>query len=109
MDEPNEHAPAPAVDADPRLATLEAELEAALARAEQQRDAQLRLAAELDNLRRRTQREIENERRAALERCVLEFLPVKDGLDFGLAAAGGAADAAKLADGMQATQRLFAS
>jgi molecular chaperone GrpE len=109
MDEPNENSPAPADDADPRLATLEAELEAALARAELQRDAQLRLAAELDNLRRRTQREIENERRAALERCVLEFLPVKDGLDFGLAAAGGAADAAKLADGMQATQRLFAS
>ena len=103
MHEPEENAPAPAADdADPRLATLEAELEAALARAEQQRDAQLRLAAELDNLRRRTQREIENERRAALERCVLEFLPVKDGLDLGLAA-----DPAKLVDGMQATQRLF--
>ena len=111
MDEQDQNAPAPAdaEDTDARLAALEAELEAALARAEQQRDAQLRLAAELDNLRRRTQREIENERRAALERCVLEFLPVKDGLDLGLAAAGGAADAAKLADGMQATQRLFAS
>jgi molecular chaperone GrpE len=115
MKETDETAPAPAAaeDTDARLAALETELEAALARAEQQRDAQLRLAAELDNLRRRTQREIENERRAALERCVLEFLPVKDGLDLGLAAAssaaGASADAAKLTDGMLATQRLFAA
>lgn len=102
MKEPPETAPAPAAeDTDARLAALERELEAALARAEQQRDAHLRLAAELDNLRRRTQREIEGERRAALERCVLEFLPVKDGLDLGLAAADSA--------GMQATQRLFTS
>ena len=105
MQEPPKTAPAPAAeDTDARLAALERELEAALGRAEQQRDAHLRLAAELENLRRRTQREVEGERRAALERCVLEFLPVKDGIDLGLAA-----DAAHHADGMRATQRLFAS
>ncbi len=102
MKEIVETSPAPAAEeTDAKLAALETELEAALARTEQQRDAHLRLAAELDNLRRRTQREIEGERRAALERCVLEFLPVKDGLDLGLAAADSA--------GMRATQRLFAS
>lgn len=110
MKETSETAPAPvAEDTDARLAALERELEGALARAEQQRDAHLRLAAELDNLRRRTQREVEGERRAALERCVLEFLPVKDGIDLGLQATSSGADAARLADGMHATQRLFAS
>jgi len=94
-------------DATLRLNQLETELEAALARAEQQRDAQLRLAAELDNLRRRTQREIETERRAALERCVAEFLPVKDGLELGLSASHGSSDAAPVVDGLQATLRLF--
>ena len=103
MEHKPETAPARAAaeDTDAKLAALERELEGALARAEQQRDAHLRLAAELDNLRRRTQREIEGERRAALERCVLEFLPVKDGLDLGQASAD--------SEGMRATQRLFAS
>jgi molecular chaperone GrpE len=95
--------------ADDRLGQLEAELEAALARAEQQRDAQLRLAAELDNLRRRTQREIEAERRAALERCVAEFLPVKDGLELGLAASTGTTDVVRVTEGVEATLRLFGS
>lgn len=95
------------LDATERLNQLEAELNAALERAEQHRESHLRLAAELDNLRRRTQREIEGERRAALERCVAEFLPVKDGLELGLAASSGAGDSARLVEGMDATLRLF--
>lgn len=104
---PDHAADAPSADGDARLSQLEAELNAALERAEQHRESHLRLAAELDNLRRRTQREIEAERRAALERCVAEFLPVKDGLELGLAASSGAADAARLVEGMDATLRLF--
>jgi molecular chaperone GrpE len=97
----------PTPDAEARLTQLEAELNAALERAEQHRESHLRLAAELDNLRRRTQREIEAERRAALERCVAEFLPVKDGLELGLAASSGSGDGARLVEGMDATLRLF--
>jgi len=96
-------------DAAERLNQLESELDAALARAEQHRDSHLRLAAELDNLRRRTQREVEGERRAALERCVAELLPVKDSLELGLAASAGNADATRLVEGMDATLRLFAA
>lgn len=104
---PNDTAAAPGPDTDERLTQLEGELNAALERAEQHRESHLRLAAELDNLRRRTQREIENERRAALERCITEFLPVKDGIELGLAASSGSADAARLVEGMDATLRLF--
>ena len=105
MDEPN--LPTEELDSNERLNQLEAELNAALERAEQHRESHLRLAAELDNLRRRTQREIENERRSALERCVAEFLPVKDGLELGLAASAGSTDSQRLVEGLDATLRLF--
>lgn len=109
-------APAPAADAQPGggPATAEAvpgddwaaRLEAAEARAEQARDAQLRTAAEFENLRRRAAREVEAARQFGAERLAGDLLPVLDGLELGLKAAG-ETDAATLREGQQATLRLL--
>ena len=85
---------------------LAARLADAEARAEQHRDAQLRLAAELENLRRRAAREVEAARSFGAERLAGGLLPVLDGLELGLKAAGDA-DAATLREGQQATLRLL--
>jgi molecular chaperone GrpE len=112
-----DHDPAaPAADAQPGggPATAEAvpaddwaaRLEAAEARAEQAREAQLRIAAEFENLRRRAAREVEAARQFGAERLAGDLLPVLDGLELGLQAAG-ETDAATLREGQQATLRLL--
>ena len=111
-----DHDPAaPAADAQPGgggtddavpVGDWAARLAAAEARAEQARDAQLRIAAELENLRRRSAREIEAARQFGAERLAGDLLPVLDGLELGLKAAG-EADATTLREGQQATLRLF--
>ncbi len=83
-----------------------ARLAAAEARTEQAREAQLRIAAELENQRRRAAREVEAARQFGAERLAGDLLPVLDGLELGLKAAG-EADAATLREGQQATLRLL--
>ncbi|MGA9855873.1 MAG: nucleotide exchange factor GrpE [Gammaproteobacteria bacterium] len=86
-----------------------AELKAALAEAEklaaQNRDGYLRMAAELDNLRKRTQRDLENAHKFALERFLMELLPVRDSLEMGISAAD--TTAAGLREGMDMTLKLL--
>ncbi|MGB9428719.1 MAG: nucleotide exchange factor GrpE [Gammaproteobacteria bacterium] len=93
------------VAADPTV-----ELKAALAEAQQQAarnwDGYLRAAAEMDNLRKRSQRDLENAHKFALERFLVDLLPVKDSLEMGLTAAK-QADGVK--EGMQMTLKLLAS
>ena len=48
-----------------------------------------------------------SENLADQERCVAEFLPVKDGLELGLAASAGSTDSQRLVEGLDATLRLF--
>ncbi|MCP5328604.1 MAG: nucleotide exchange factor GrpE [Steroidobacteraceae bacterium] len=67
----------------------------------------LRAVAELENVRKRAQRDIEQANRFGLEKFAQELVPVKDSLDLGVENAP-QADAAALAEGQRATQRLLA-
>ena len=94
-------------DAQARIAELERALEAAGREAEAAREASLRAVAEADNVRKRAGRDLENAHKFALDRFVAELLPVKDGMELGLAAEG--ADAAQLREGMEMTLRMLAT
>lgn len=99
--------PEQAAAASPELETLSQELTVTRALVEQLKDEKLRVLAELDNIRKRAQRDVEQAHRYALEKFAGELLPVKDSLDLGVENAG-KADAAALAEGQAATQRLLA-
>jgi len=99
--------PEQAAAASPELESLREELAVTRALVEQLKDEKLRVLAELDNIRKRAQRDVEQANRYALEKFAAELLPVKDSLDLGVENAG-KADAAALAEGQAATQRLLA-
>ncbi|MBU6211066.1 MAG: nucleotide exchange factor GrpE [Gammaproteobacteria bacterium] len=99
--------PEQAASATPELEALREELAVARALVEQLKDEKLRVFAELDNIRKRAQRDVEQAHRYALEKFAGDLLPVKDSLDLGVENAG-RADAAALAEGQAATQRLLA-
>lgn len=80
-------------------------LEDARAKADEHWNQLLRLRAEMDNVRRRGEREVANAHKYALERFVQELLPVRDSLELGLAATGGAE---RLREGMELTLKLLA-
>lgn len=70
----------------------------------------LRTRAELENLHRRSQKDVENAHKYALEKFLLEFLPVRDSLELGVAAAKDTnAEADKLREGMELTLNLLGS
>ena len=96
-----------AASASLELESLREELAVTRALVEQLKDEKLRVLAELDNIRKRAQRDVEQAHRYALEKFAGELLPVKDSLDLGVENAG-KADAAALAEGQAATQRLLA-
>ena len=99
--------PEQAAAVNPELESLREELAVTRALVEQLKDEKLRVFAELDNIRKRAQRDVEQAHRYALEKFAAELLPVKDSLDLGVENAG-KADAAALAEGQAATQRLLA-
>jgi molecular chaperone GrpE len=86
---------------------LQAALDAANARADEYRNDALRARAELDNVQKRTAREIANAHKYALERFLIDLLPVKDSLDLGHAAASGSSDIATLREGMELTLKVL--
>lgn len=88
------------------MLALQRDLEAMEGKAKEHWDQLLRTQAELENLRRRAERDLENAHKFALERFAKELLPVKDSLELGLEAAGGA-DAEKIREGMEMTLRLL--
>jgi len=91
-------------------AEIEALRQALTAQQEQAAAAQnevLRARAEIDNLRKRTVREVENAHKYGQERFVTEMLPVKDGIELGMAAAASATDVAALREGMALTLKSF--
>lgn len=97
----------------PETATALVELEQAklrLAEAEERAknhwEQYLRAVAELENVRKRAQRDVEQASRFGLEKFAQELIPVKDSLDLGVENAG-RSDAAALAEGQAATQRLL--
>jgi molecular chaperone GrpE len=86
---------------------LQVALDAANARADEYRNDMLRARAELDNVQKRTAREIANAHKYALERFLIDLLPVKDSLDLGHAAATGSSEIATLREGMELTLKLL--
>jgi molecular chaperone GrpE len=90
----------------PAAPAAEALLEEAERRAEQHRADFLRAIAELENVRKRSAREVESARQFGVERFAADLLPVADTLSLALESAG-TADAATLAQGQEATQRLL--
>jgi molecular chaperone GrpE len=86
---------------------LAAELAEAKAQLAEAREAQLRAFAEMENVRKRTQRDVEAAHRYGVERFASDMIPVRDTLELGIAAAGSAAESAKLIEGMQATLRMI--
>jgi molecular chaperone GrpE len=90
----------------PESPAAEALLEEAERRAEQHRADFLRAIAELENVRKRSAREVESARQYGVERFAADLLPVADTLALALESAG-TADAATLAQGQEATQRLL--
>jgi molecular chaperone GrpE len=85
---------------------LKVRLAEAEERAKNHWEQYLRAVADLENVRKRAQRDIEQASRFGLEKFAQELIPVKDSLDLGVENAG-RADAAALAEGQAATQRLL--
>ena len=73
--EPSAEEPTTALD------KLELELEAVRQEAQDNYDKYLRASAELDNVRKRTAREMEDFRKFAIEKVIMELLPVVDNLE----------------------------
>ena len=90
-------------------ALLGMEVEEHKRRAAANLDKALRAQAELDNMRKRTARDIENAHKYALERFVVELLPVMDSMEMGIAASAGVEDVGGLKQGMELTLRMFAA
>ncbi len=85
---------------------LEARLAEAEAKAAEQRADYLRAIAELENVRKRAAREVDAARQYGVEKFAANLLAVADSLDLAVQSAAGA-DAATLAQGQEATQRLL--
>ena len=82
--------------------SLEAQLEAAQAKAAENWDNLLRAKAEMDNLRRRNAKDVENAHKYALEKFVTELLPIIDGMEMGLNVEEASVDSMK--QGMELTR-----
>ncbi len=94
----------------PTLENLQKALAAAEAEIEVHREAELRAHAELENFRRRAQRDLETGLKFALDRFLLELLPVVDSLEMGLVAARDVTDdqtGEKLREGTELTLKQF--
>ena len=85
-------------------------LEDARTKADEHYSQMLRTQAELENVRKRSARDLENAHKFALEKFMVELLPVRDSLELGLAAAveSGHTDPEKLKEGMDLTLKMFA-
>lgn len=85
-------------------------LEDARGKADEHYNQLLRTRAELENLRKRSERELENAHKFALEKFLLELLPVRDSMEMGLTAAeDDNVDPAKLREGMELTLKMMAA
>lgn len=97
---------APAAESEGELGLL---LEDARAKADEHYNQVLRTQAELENLRKRSARDLENAHKYALEKFMLELLPVRDSLELGIAAVSDTdkVDPAKLKEGVELTLKML--
>ena len=87
---------------------LQQELEQTKKKADENWNEFVRARAELDNTQKRMQRDVENAHKFAVEKFILEVLPVKDTLEMGLVAAkeqSGSVE--KLVEGTELTLKMF--
>ena len=70
------------------IQSLQADLEAANAKADENWDKALRIQAEMDNLRKRSEKQVEDAHKYAVKKFVEELLPVADSLEMGYAVEG---------------------
>ncbi len=85
--------------------SLEAQLEAAQAKASENWEHYLRAKAEMDNLRRRNSKDVENAHKYGIEKFVTELLPVLDSMTMGLATENASAET--LREGMELTLSML--
>jgi len=85
--------------------SLEAQLEAAQAKATENWENFLRAKAEMDNLRRRNTKDVENAHKFGTEKLVTELLPVLDSMGMGLASEDASAE--HLREGMELTMSML--
>jgi molecular chaperone GrpE len=89
------------------VTALQAELEAARARADDYWNKLVRTQAEMENLRKRSARELEQAHRYAVERFATELLAVKDSLEMGVDAASNEIESEKLREGTELILRML--
>lgn len=85
--------------------SLEAQLEAAQAKASENWEQFVRARAEMDNLRRRNVIDVENAHKYGTEKLVTELLPVLDSMAMGLAVEEASAES--LREGMELTMNML--
>jgi len=85
--------------------SLEAQLEAAQAKATDNWEQFLRAKAEMDNLRRRNTKDVENAHKFGTEKFATELLPVLDSMVMGLATENASAET--LREGMELTLSML--
>jgi len=90
----------------PEDAGVNAELQAALAKADENWEKYLRAEAEGNNIRRRAERDVENAHRYGVEKFAKEMLAVLDSLELGIQA-GESATVEALIEGNQAGLKQF--
>ena len=89
------------------IETLTQEISALEQMVEENINKALRAQAEIDNLHKRTRRDIENAHKYALEKFVMELLPVLDSMELGLSASDNAEATESLREGMELTLKMF--
>lgn len=77
------------------------------AECKEQKEQHLRAAADFENYRRRVERDAELQQRLALERLVIDLLPVMDDFDRALAAASKDSSRDSLLKGLEMIHRQF--
>lgn len=89
---------------------LQAELDAANARADENWEKVLVAKAEVENIRRRTQKDVEKAHRFSVEKFAKDMLPVVDSIEMGLTAAADAGEGASaIIEGMTLTHKQMLS
>jgi molecular chaperone GrpE len=89
--------------------SLQEALDKAEAQVKENWNLYLSAQAELQNFRKRTERELHNAHKFALEKFIVELLPVKDSLEMGIVAATESDNIAKLREGSELTLKMLAT
>lgn len=93
----------------PSYLELQAKLEAAEEKATQNWERVLRMQADMDNTQRRVERDVANAHKYALEKFVLDLLPIVDSMERGLQISSDEQSVNAVLEGIQMTLTMFYS